>query len=168
MLSLEERVTAVRRAALRGWDGMTCIAKVNCSFGAILTHKTNDEFRYFHASSNNATVFDTPTVVRSRQDMEDMCNKLSNADVERQALNHRPNTSWKLRLLSSVSFYMYKTPGVDKVGAGKKRAPRDTPTYLANCGALRGVTQVYDDNLCFLDAWLSTKVALAPGTSANV
>ena len=82
MLSLEERVAAVRRMALRGWDGITCIAKVNCSFGTILMHKTNDGYRYFHTSSNNATVFDTPTVVRARQDIEDQCDRLSHVDVE--------------------------------------------------------------------------------------
>ena len=87
MLSLEERVAAVRQKALRGWDGMACIAKVNCSFGTILTHKTYDQDRYFHASSNNATEFDTSTVVRSRQDMEDLCDRLSHVDVEQQVLN---------------------------------------------------------------------------------
>ena len=149
ILSLEERMDTISGVMQHMWSGLTCVVKLNCSYGSVLTHKTTEEHRYHHASSNNAGVFDTPSIVRSQQDLEEFCDRISLVDIKQMATSRRPNTSWKLRLLTNVSFYVYKMPGLKKIGAGKKRARRVTPAYLLNSSALRGVGQNYDDNLCF-------------------
>ena len=149
MLTVEERMMTIHHVMTHIWTSLASASKVNCSYGSILMHKTNGENRYHHVSSNNATVFNTPSIIRSRQDMEEFCDRLGQIDVELMATNRRPNTSWKLRLLTNVSFYIYKIPGMENIGAGKRRAPKIFPAYLQNSKALRGVGQNFDDNLCF-------------------
>lgn len=41
-------------------------AKVDVSLGCLLPHKDGDQYRYFHSSSNNATLFERPRWCRAK------------------------------------------------------------------------------------------------------
>ena len=62
MLFLEERMDTIRNVMQCMWTGLTCVVKLNCNYGSVLAHKTTEQHRCHHALSNNASVFDTPTV----------------------------------------------------------------------------------------------------------
>ena len=47
----------VTRLVFSTWQEMNTRVKINCSYGSILKHRTTGEVRYYHSSSNNASVF---------------------------------------------------------------------------------------------------------------
>ena len=152
-------VVAALEAAFREVDWQ---CKVNAGIGCVLVHKTEERYRYFHASPNEGSAFDLPVTVNSREGLEDFIDRLSSKDVQERALRRRPNTEWRLFAVTNVAFYLYKLSGVSKVG-GRSRSDDDSdddegddfPEYLIrNKHVLclltdRKTGERFDDNLCF-------------------
>ena len=132
------------------WKSERCRVKINASAGCILQHKETGQYRYFHSSSNNATVFEKPIPVSSTSDMDEVVGKLSATDISAKTLRMRPNTHWRLHALTNLTFYIYKMPGVGRVGRGKGECPK----HIRDCPHVIGLYtnpktgKAYDDNLC--------------------
>ena len=105
------------------WREQTSRIKLNCSVGCVLENKNSGELRYFHASSNNATVFVAPRLISKTSDLERFYDALLAEDLQELAIRRRPSTEWKLRFLTNVSFYVFKLINMARIG-GTEKLPR--------------------------------------------
>ena len=135
---------------LTTWNGLQTRAKLNCSVGCILEHKTSGELRYFHASSNNATIFKKAKLITTRQELQNFFEELTRQDLAAIAIRERPNTAWKLNVITNISFYFYKLIGMGQIGMAS-----DLPTHILNNRHVITMHNIprsctpYTDNLCF-------------------
>ena len=121
--------------------------KVNASYGCVIEHKTTGELRYYHSSSNNATLFDRNSVVRSREDLDAFYSSLGAIDIEEIARARRPDTTWQLRSVTNITFYVYKMLGSARIGCSVA-----APPHLIKNKHVRVVTirsRLQHQNLCF-------------------
>ena len=132
------------------WRDVAVGAKVNCSVGCVLRHITTGELRYFHSSENNASLFERPKMVASIANLREVWESIGEVDLEERSRERRPNTSWRVLIVTNLTFYVWKARGVARV-----RSPpaQGLPDYLVNSKSLlamdRDRGKVYDDNLCF-------------------
>ena len=142
----EDPSTAVTRV----WTSLDHVLKVNISFGVILRHTTSGRLRYYHASSNNATIFPTARTISDRQDLARLLDDYKGFDVGQQGLNRRQNSSWVLHKVTNVTFYIYKLSGVNRVGAttspSKHVLDSRSIISLYKC---KSTGKPWNDNLCF-------------------
>ena len=134
------------------WDSGKWRTKINVSVGCILQHKETRQFRYFHSSSNSGTLFDQPQTVSSTQQLELFSEKVSSLDIEETAFRQRPNTQWRLFALTNMTFYVYKMPGVGRVGAGEgRKCPKiiQKNQNIIGLYSCNKTGRAYTDNLCF-------------------
>ena len=133
------------------WHRITTRIKINCSFGLILEHKTTKELKYYHSSSNNATYEDAPTLVKSERDLNRYFTGVSRSDISGTLAMRRPNTEWKLRAITNITFYLFKMTGMGKVGSGVVQLPKRLRLSKAViCMDKNPKTgKPYTDNLCF-------------------
>ena len=133
----------------RLWDELTVRIKINCSFGCILEHKTTGELRYFHSSSNNSVVLDKPRAVATTQHLADFYSDVSDVDIRERAVQRRPNTEWRLKHVTNITFYLFKLLDMGKIG----KAPSQLPAYIVKNKSILSMNKrggvVYNDNLCF-------------------
>jgi hypothetical protein len=131
------------------WDNVTVRAKVNCSIGCLLVHRTTGELRYFHSSENNASVFDRPRLVSTIDNLRDLYEELARRDLDEEARQRRPNTSWTLRAITNLTFYVWKMDGIARVGYSAVEVPAWLlkNRFVVCMDKRNGVT--YEDNLCF-------------------
>ena len=129
---------------------LRCRAKVNISFGLVLRHNTTGEFRYFHASHNNARFFNEPFAIGSEEDMIRLINELEEADLMEHGRRRRPDTKWIVHELTNITVY------VNKINTFVIGAPQNqVPDYITNNRGLvtlvnnRHTGQPYNDKLCF-------------------
>lgn len=140
----------VRRALLRTWAETSSRLRINVSFGCVLERRGDGELRYFHSSSNNATMLARPTTVVDVEGMETFYQKVARWDLREEATRRRPDTAWKLLAVTNVTFYVYKMLGATRVG----RSPRRLPERLLRRRGLLAMTTArngrrYEDGLCF-------------------
>jgi hypothetical protein len=81
--------------------------KINYSHHTILKEKHSDTLRFFHASSNNASVLDVPKLINNRQDFNSFIDDLTNSDILEFAQHNRPNTKYTVETIPATSFYIY-------------------------------------------------------------
>ena len=60
--------------------------------GSVLEHRTSGELRYYHASSNNARLFERVTFVSSEADMNRLFGNVQRVDLREVAAEQRPTT----------------------------------------------------------------------------
>jgi uncharacterized C2H2 Zn-finger protein len=77
--------------------------KINMSFGVILQNSETNEYRYFKAYSNDG-IFTLPISISNRTDLENFRTRLSEIDVTDRVNKNRPNTKWKLVLVTNVRY----------------------------------------------------------------
>ena len=147
MLQSEDPSDAMRRV----WNTFDHSIKVNISFGMILRNTISNRLRYFHASSNNATIFPFARLISSRRDLEEMLDEFQQIDLRQRALNQRENTSWVLHEVTNITFYCYKLTNVQKVGNSESN---EIPKFLLNsrsvyCMHKNRKNELWKDNLCF-------------------
>lgn len=137
----------------RAWSGggVRTRLKLNCSVGVVLKHKETGELRYFHSSSNNATVFDAPRVIGTERQLRDFYDSLVQTDLRAHSSNRRPNTAWQLLSVTNITFYMYKMLGMGRIGTASRLVTlpsfiTSNKNIMAMAKDRRGVP--YDDNLC--------------------
>ncbi|KAF6022579.1 hypothetical protein EB796_019112 [Bugula neritina] len=98
----------IKEQLLKNWKKVTTRIKINCSPGFVLKHKTTGEYRYFHSSDNNGRLFDKPILIKSEDDLLGFVDKLLAIDILEWVLQQRPNSSWKVELVTNISFYQWK------------------------------------------------------------
>ena len=52
------------------FQDQTTVFKLNLSFGFVLFNNETEQMQYHHSSTNNKRVFETPFLVRSREDLQ--------------------------------------------------------------------------------------------------
>ena len=134
----------------RAWNAVPVQAKVNCSIGCVLRHVTTGELRYFHSSENNASVLERPKMVTNMEDLRRLWEEISAVDLEERATQRRPNTSWRLLMITNLTFYVWKIRSAARVGSPPAQG---LPSFLLNNKSLIAMDKcrgkVYTDNLCF-------------------
>lgn len=118
--------------------------------GCLQVHKDGDQYRYFHSSSNNATLFERPRLVKSEADLDGFLDDLTLKDLSLRSTLMHPNSEWRLHALANLTFYFTKLKGIGRVGNGGARLPRHVGNSKAVIDLMSdfktGVP--YDGNMC--------------------
>ena len=88
-LNMGELVSDVERI----FQDQTTVFKLNLSFGFVLFNNDTEQMQYHHSSANNNRVFETPFLVRNREDLQQVRLALENLDVFEWARQQRPNSN---------------------------------------------------------------------------
>ena len=80
--------------------------KINLSHSFILQHRESQKVRFFHASQNNARVFDHPRIINNQKDFYYFLSDLQETDIVEHAKQHRPDSKWGVHSVTSTSFYI--------------------------------------------------------------
>ena len=97
------------------WRRVRYRCKVTVSVGSVLEHRTSGELRYYHASSNNARLFERVKLVSSEADVFRLFADVQRVDLREVAAVQRPSTSWKVRFVTNIKFYLDKLLGAGLV-----------------------------------------------------
>ena len=135
----------VARLVSSTWQEMNTRVKINCSYGSILKHRTSGEVRYYHSSSNNASVFPKPVLIRTDTSLDEFFTDLAEIDIRELGSRSCPNTSWQLQSITNVTFYLYRFVGMGKIGCDRSTIPK----HILNNRALLNARGDTDDRLCF-------------------
>ena len=139
-------------ALVRVWNDLDCTVKVNVSYGVLLRHSTSGRLRYYHASSNNATVFPVARTISNRADLNQLIDTFEGLDPAQLGINRRDGSAWILQAVTNVTFYVYKLLGVNRVGCTKAI---DLPAHILKSRSILSMTKrrqtgkMWGDNLCF-------------------
>ena len=132
--------------------------KVNFSYGFVLRHTETGEYRYFHASQNNARLLDVPRLVRNQEDFSKLLEDIRQEDVLEFTRLQRPDTKWTVHIVTNLTVY------VNPIHDHPIGSPVVLPDYIKrNMGIMglvkdRNTGRPYDDKLCIFRC-----VALALG-----
>ena len=96
--------------------------RINIIFGYILRNNETGEYRYFKPYENEE-VFDFPIYISKRKDIEKFSTKLNDIDLCNYILRQRPNTKWRIHLVTNVKFLIY----FSKFALG---ATKSLPSYI--------------------------------------
>lgn len=118
------RAADARTTLARAWHDIDVRAKFDCSTSCVLEHKTSGELRYFK-SSNNTSLLPAPWVVSSLDDLRRIYDGIASVDLVEGMTLHRPSAAWRLRLITNLTFYVYKMLGLRRIGS-----PVRLPLYL--------------------------------------
>ena len=91
----------------RIFQDQTTVFKLNLSFGFVLFNNETEQMQYHHSSANNNRVFETPFLVRSREDLQ-VRSALENLDVFEWARQQRPNSKWIVMDITNATFHVTK------------------------------------------------------------
>ena len=97
--------TSPSEALVRVWNNLDCAVKINVSYGVLLRHSTSGRLRYFHASSNNATVFPMARTISNRADLNQLLETFEGLDPAQLGINRRDRSAWVLQAVTNVTFY---------------------------------------------------------------
>ena len=92
----------------RVFEDQTTVFKLNLSFGFILFNNDTEQMQYHHSSANNNRVFETPFLIRNREDLQQVLSALENLDVFEWARQQRPNSKWIVMDITNATFYVTK------------------------------------------------------------
>ena len=105
--------------------------------------------QYHHSSANNNGVFETPFLVRNREDLQQVRSALENLDVFEWARQQRPNSKWVVMDITNATFYVTKLR--DHPIRRSTRLPKyvlENPAIVSlDCNEHTGLP--YEDKLCF-------------------
>ncbi|GFR66083.1 zinc finger protein 546-like [Elysia marginata] len=103
--------------------------KLNLSHSFVLFNREADEFRFFHASKNNARVWDKPKTICRFRDISSIVDDLKAVDTLEYVRQQRPNTKWTVHGVASTTFYVDKLPDFPierkQLGRHEKRCAGD-------------------------------------------
>ena len=145
-------------ALRKAWRAGRWKLKTNTAAGCILQNKEMGEFRYFHSSCNNGSLFEHPLFISSLAQLETFLDKEMAEDFSEAVSRQRPDTRSRLYALTNVTFYMYKMNGVYRMGgaSGSGTAGRvEFPSFLKKNNHVVGLfndkndSKPYADRLCF-------------------
>ena len=69
----------------RVWEMNDCGMKLNCSIGCILRHNTEGTYRYYHSSSNNASLFSETKTIMRKVELERAYSEYENMNIREDA-----------------------------------------------------------------------------------
>ena len=72
----------------------------------MLYHREDEKYRFYHASQNNAGVFDAPRQINNQEDFVSFSSEMKNMDVLEQAKQQRPDSKWTVHSVTATSFYI--------------------------------------------------------------
>jgi len=120
--------------------------KLNISLGLILKNKETDEYRYF-IPYNNTSLFEENQTVTSIHSLQNIEQLLRNMDIEDYAHKQRPDTKWRVHMITNMMMFVYKTSF--PLGHGL------LPSYIKNKKSIIGLdvdlhchNKPYEDHLC--------------------
>ncbi len=116
------------RSLIKIYERQTHAFKINLSFGFIMQHVETNEMRYFRPYDNQ-TVLDEPLLISDSSNLKKLIAKLTKMDVIREMSKARPDTKWRLVLLTNIRYKLYNTNFV--LGAAI-RLPDTSETSNAN------------------------------------
>ena len=126
----------------------TCRFKINFSFGFILRNRSDNSFRYWHASNGVDRILDHPLLISNFSDFETFLNKVFEQDMLEKAHYSRPNSSWVVEVVSNITFFINKLKE-HPIGCGI-----NLPDFIVNNTGLHALQKNkktgkwYSDNLC--------------------
>ena len=83
-----------------------CRFKTNFSFGFILRNCSNNSFRYWHASNGVDRILDHPQLISNFLDFETFLSKVIKREILEKARLSRPNSSWVVEIVSTITFFL--------------------------------------------------------------
>ena len=86
-------------ALVRVRTNLDCAVDIDVSYGVLLRHSTSGRLRYFHASSNNATVFPVARTVSSRTDLNQLLETFESLNPAQLGINRRDGGCNERRVL---------------------------------------------------------------------
>ena len=122
--------------------------KINFSYGFVLIHNETSDLRYYHASQNNARLFDMPKLVRNKDDFKEVLEAIAKEDILEYVRQQRPDTKWVVHIVTNLAVYInkiYEHPIGSRV---------ILPDYLVKNKSVIGLVydnrtgKAYEDNLC--------------------
>ena len=135
------------------FDNMNHDFKVSFSFGYILQELRGEQrYRYFIPYFNN-TINPTPYYITGQDTLERVKERIMNLDIPDLIKNQRPNSVWRVVMITNINFYVYKTHTVigksdsflpDYIRQMKCLVPLDVTPGCSRSGA----RHQYKDNLC--------------------
>ena len=90
------------------YDRHTHAFRINLSFGFIMRHDTERRYRYFRPQ-DNVSVLDQPVLISKRSDIQKVMRQLRAMDIIFELSKNRPDTKWRLVLISNIRFKVYST-----------------------------------------------------------
>ena len=101
--------------------------------------------------SQNGFIFDQPMIVADEEDLERVLRKVGEVDWVEYARNNKPNSKWRVSLLTNVAFHVYSLLDRPIERGDKGKLPKwvvenrglDPLEKNYNTGKL------YNDNLCY-------------------
>ena len=117
--------------------------KFNIILGLILRNSKTGEYRYFIPYQNR--LFDLTFTISNKNDLSRVRHKLDSLDIPTYAHSDRPDTSWRVTLVTNMLFRVFRTHY--PLGHGK------LPDFIRNKKTIISLDvndkqQPYNDNLC--------------------
>ena len=116
------------------YDDQNQTFKLNLSFGSILQHVETGDYRYFKAYSNYP-LLDLPISISNRLDLEKVQDHLNELDLTAYISKDRPDTKWRLVLITNVRFYITST--------GFPLGQGELPGYIKNSKSIISLTHSF-------------------------
>ena len=125
--------------------------KLNYSHSFILYHKETKQYRFFHASENNHSVWKEPKIIAHMQDMREVISTMYRDDLLDYVRQQRPDTKWVVHAIVSTSFYLALLPDFP-IGASDFSIPQHIVTNPHIYTLVKDQNKVFNDHLCFFRA----------------
>ncbi len=98
---------AIKQFLMKVIDDRNDSFKLNMALGYILRHIESGELRFFYPSQNNM-LLDLPILIDSRQDIQQVLEKLSIDYLSAHVYNQRPSTKWLIAKIICLRFDTFK------------------------------------------------------------
>ena len=122
--------------------------KINLSFGFIMRNVETGQYRYFRPYAN-VNILDVPISISGRADLVKVLKKLKELDIFKSLAKNRPDTKWRLVLLTNIRVTTYNTNYA--LGAAKTS---ELPEYIRRSKHIISLDKdpvlkrSYTDHLC--------------------
>ena len=129
------------------YETQTHAFRINLSFGFIMRHDTEQRYRYFRPY-DNVSVLEEPMFVSKRSDIQKIMRQLRTLDIFKELNKQRPDTKWRLVLVTNVRFKTYSTNF--PLGSDKIKLPKHIKDSMSIISLDRDpvTNNVYKDNFC--------------------
>ena len=77
--------------------------KINIAFGFILRNRGTDDLKFYHPS-NNTMLLDTPKLISTPEDRQELLDDVNREDALEYARQQRPSTNWTVEAIICVRF----------------------------------------------------------------
>lgn len=129
------------------YEAQNRVFRLNLVFGFILFNQEDNEYRYFKPYQNSE-VFDFPFYISSRKDLTTFENKLQEIDICTFIVRNRPNTKWKIALVTNVTFHLYFLNHLLGSPISLPDFITKKKNYIISFEKDPKHSKVYNDNLC--------------------